>query len=110
MNPDLEALLRQPWAARRRRAGDLVHILVEAADGAPVCTAAVVCGETRADALGVALAHALAALPTLVGALRQLADLAAAYDTGNGPAVRVLSQDVRDVARAALTALEGDES
>ena len=107
MNPDLEALLLQTWTARRRPVGDLVQILVEAADGAPVCTAAVVCGETRADAFGAALARALAALPALVGALRQLAEL---RDNGNGPAVRVLSQDVRDVARAALTALEADES
>src|SRR5262252_6232292 len=67
MNPDLEALLRQPWTARRLPAGDRVQILVEAASGAPVCTAGVLAGDTRTDALTLALGRALAALPPLVG-------------------------------------------
>jgi len=99
MNPSLAHLLTQPWTVRQRRAGDLCEICVVAADGRPICTAGVLCGHQRADALTAAVAGALAALPVLVGALRQLADL---RDTGNGPAVR---GHVRDLARAALQAL-----
>ena len=105
MNDLLAELLAQPWTVRQRRAGDLVEVRVEVADGRPVCTAGVLCGHQGGDALTRDLARALAALPVLVGALRQLADLSG---TENGPAVRVLSQDVRDLARAALLTLEPD--
>jgi len=72
MNADLEALLRQPWAARRRRAGDLVEVRVEVADGRPVCTVGVLCGHQGGDALTSDLARVLAALPAMRAALQEI--------------------------------------
>jgi len=104
MNPDLEALLSVPWTATRRPARELAHVVVETeAEGLPICTVGVLCGDRRADLLTAAVARALAALPRLVLALEELAGIDAPW---NGPALRAL---VRGTARQALASLESHE-